>query len=398
MKDQERIDRIQSALRKAELDAVVCSLSSHVLLLSGYWPVVSLSVAIATREGRVVVFAPEDESGFTQQGWADEVHFFQPVSLDQLRSTKDVIFGLMRDAAAFLPGVRRIGVEAGPDSIPASYAAMNFYGASLPSALQEAIPAAVLQPADVLITELASVKTPYEVNKIRHACDIAGAAYGAGARQLCVGIKETAASSLFRRHFGVFAANDQTQRGDGHTFCMSGKNSAQAYGAFAHSREKEIADGDLVLVHANSFADGYWTDVTRTYTMGGPSVRQRKIYEAIFEARKAAMDCIRPGIKAHEVDAAARDVLKARGFTKEFKHPTGHGVGFSAISPNAHPQIHPQSNEALETGMVFNVEPAIYIEGYGAARHCDMVAVTPTGADLLTPFQSNLDQLICETK
>jgi Xaa-Pro aminopeptidase len=97
------------------------------------------------------------------------------------------------------------------------------------------------------------------------------------------------------------------------------------------------------------------------------------------------------------VDHAARSVLAERGFAADFLHSTGHGVGFGAISPNALPRIHPKSDDVLEPGMVFNVEPAIYIEGYGGIRHCDMVAVTESGFKLLTPFQSALDDLLLET-
>jgi len=68
----------------------------------------------------------------------------------------------------------------------------------------------------------------------------------------------------------------------------------------------------------------------------------------------------------------------------------GHGIGFAAISANARPRIHPASDEILETGMTFNIEPSIYIEGYGGARHCDMVAVTSNGMELLTDFQNEM--------
>ena len=97
-------------------------------------------------------------------------------------------------------------------------------------------------------------------------------------------------------------------------------------------------------------------------------------------------------MNAADVDAAARDVLKMRGFGPQFKHSTGHGVGFSAIDANAKPRLHPKSEDTLEAGMVFNVEPAIYFEGYGGMRHCDMVAVTDSGAEVLTPFQSSTGQ------
>jgi Xaa-Pro dipeptidase len=93
------------------------------------------------------------------------------------------------------------------------------------------------------------------------------------------------------------------------------------------------------------------------------------------------------------VDGAARAAIEERGFGEGFKHPTGHGVGFAAIDHNAIPRIHPQSGDRLEPGMVFNVEPAIYIEGLGGLRHCDMVAVTENGMELLTPFHATLAEL-----
>jgi Xaa-Pro aminopeptidase/Xaa-Pro dipeptidase len=170
---------------------------------------------------------------------------------------------------------------------------------------------------------------------------------------------------------------------------MSGPHSAQASGAYARTRARTLDSGDLVLVHCNSYADGYWTDITRTYHLGENDERKEKIYSAVFDARHAALMAIRPGVKASEVDAAARNLMRQRGFGDAFKHGTGHGVGFAAISANSMPRIHPACHDALETGMVFNMEPAIYIEGFGGVRHCDMVTVTAGGAEVLTDFQSH---------
>lgn len=146
----------------------------------------------------------------------------------------------------------------------------------------------------------------------------------------------------------------------------------------------------MVLVHANNYADGYWTDITRTQTLGEPDEKQRKIYSAIAEARQAAFAAIKPGAKCSAVDQAAREVIAKHGFAGNFPHSLGHGVGFAAISANARPRIHPASDEVLETGMTFNVEPAVYIHGYGGARHCDVVAVTNAGVELLTNFQNDI--------
>src|SRR6185437_2748898 len=121
-----------------------------------------------------------------------------------------------------------------------------------------------------------------------------------------------------------------------------------------------------------------------------------KIYRAIFEARAAALAAIRPGVRASAVDHAARSILGAHGFDQEFSHSTGHGIGFAAIAHNARPRIHPKSEEQLQPGMMFNLEPAVYIAGWGGIRHCDMVTVTGSGAEVLTPFQLRVEDLIVD--
>jgi Xaa-Pro aminopeptidase len=168
---------------------------------------------------------------------------------------------------------------------------------------------------------------------------------------------------------------------------MSGENSGRAFGAFARSTHKRVERGELILTHCNSYVNGYWTDITRTYVLGEAGERERIMFRAISEAHHAALAAIAPGVLARDVDRAARETLSAHGFGPQFKHSTGHGVGFAAIDANAYPRIHPKSDDRLEPGMVFNIEPGIYFPGHGGMRHCDMVAVTESGVELLTPFQ-----------
>ncbi|HXG82508.1 MAG TPA: M24 family metallopeptidase [Pyrinomonadaceae bacterium] len=164
--------------------------------------------------------------------------------------------------------------------------------------------------------------------------------------------------------------------------------------AYQRSRAKRLKENEFVLVHCNSHADGYWTDVTRTFLLDRADEKKRRISEAVFAARVAALSAIRPGVKAADVDKAAREVIEERGYGEYFTHATGHEVGFSAINHDAVPRIHPASEDVLETGMTFNVEPAIYIEGIGGFRHCDMVAVTENGYEILTPFQTKKEELL----
>lgn len=393
----ERVKRIAFALKELDLHAIVCTTPSDVLLATGYWPIVGNAVAMVTREGAVAVAAPEDERDLADRGWASDVVPFQPGSLDEIVSTPQVVCETLKRIGAKLGIDRaRIGYQAGACTQPSSYAAMFQYGAETEPLLKNAFPSAALVPADALLARQRSVKTPYEVERIRAACRVAALAFDEGRLRLGgSGAKETEAADLFRGPLKMDGTGlGSIQRADGYVYCMSGPNSAKAYAAHQRSTARGIERGDLLLVHCNSYADGYWTDITRTYAIETADDRMHAMLDAIWAARAAALEAIRPGVRASEVDRAARDELAGRGFGREFKHPTGHGVGFAAIDHNACPRLHPKSEDILETGMVFNVEPGIYFEGYGGMRHCDMAAVTKTGPEILTPFHADRDSFV----
>lgn len=398
MPDLERRRLIQAALAGEKLDAVVCALPAYVLMISGYWPVVGTSIGIVTSDGRCVLLVPADEEELAKHGGADEVRTYSPSTLDRITSVAQAASAPLHQALDDLKlTCARVGYEFGPGSEPSSYAAMHLFGGSIVQLLREAAPANSLAPADEMLARLAMVKTAAELERIRIACRIAGEAFEQGRSRLRPGLQETAAAELFRGPLAVIGtAHPGVQRAEAFAWCMSGKNSAQAGGAYARSRADTIAPHEFVLVHCNSCADGYWTDITRTYVLGAPEQRQLKLYEAVLSARAAALAAIRPGARASDVDRAARDVLASRGVGEAFKHSTGHGIGFASIAANARPRIHPRSEEILETGMVFNVEPAVYFEEYGGLRHCDVVTVTASGAEVLTSFQANTTMLLLE--
>jgi Xaa-Pro dipeptidase len=378
----DRTDGLRRTMRERDWDLLVCALPKNVLMLSGYWPIIGTAVVCVDREGYVQLLAPQDEEELARKGWANAVATFEPGSLNSLDGAAQSIVGPLARLVRRTP--LRVAYESADASEPSSYAAMHLYGSSMPALLSAAFPQAVPEPADEVLGRLRAVKTDDEIARIRIACQTAARAFEEGVRYLQPGIEETHAARNFRRNLTCAA----TDRADGFVACMSGGNSGRAFGAFARSTHKRIEPGDLVLTHCNSYADGYWTDITRTYLAGAePNERQRAMYGAIGSAHRAALAAIVPGAAACEVDRAARETLSRYGFGEQFKHSTGHGVGFGAIDAHALPRIHPQSPDRLETGMVFNVEPGIYFPEYGGMRHCDMVAVTSTGAELLTAFQ-----------
>lgn len=394
-RDSERIARVEGMLRANGCDALLVALPRHVLMLTGYFPVVGVSIAICTRSGTVGLLAPEDEKQFAESGWADAIEYFQPVSLHHLAPLTETVIEPLRNLVRRMElGKAIIAVQNGPLSQPSSYSAMNFYGPALRSIAEQALPRAELVDAHDLPERLAAVKTTREIARLRTACSIAAAAFEAGRGEISPGISEMEIASWITGEFARSAASAGLDRQHAFVYCMSGPNSAKAWYAYAHSRPRKVGKRDLVLVHCNSHIDGYWTDITRTYLMGDLSDKARELYSAVLVARNAAIAAVRPGIEAREVDAAARNVIEKHGFKGAFRHPTGHGVGFEAINAHAFPRIHPQSSDILETGMIFNVEPAIYLEGIGGVRQCEMVAVTESGVELLTPFHSGIEQLI----
>lgn len=392
--DRERLERITAGVSAANLDALICSLPSNVLLLTGYWPVVGTSIAVATRDGTVGLLAPEDEQHLAQHGWSDRFDFFKPSTLDQLKPLQDAVAPPLRTLLQQLPPLRRIGCDAGLANEPVSYAAMNLYGAELPRIIRRIIPGAKIVGVRQLLAGLKSALTRRELDRVRLACRIAGEAFKIAASAIRPGMEEVEIAAQFGAPLSTIGAGiPGVHRAGGFAMCMSGPNSAEA-AAYARSRVRQIQRGDFVLVHCNSYVDGFWTDITRTYVVGEPGARQRKIQAAISDARAAALNAICPGARASDVDRAARRVLAEHGFTSEFKHSTGHGVGYAGIDANALPRVHPKSPDVMATGMVFNVEPAVYIDGWGGARHCDTVALTEKGVEVLSDFQTSAEELM----
>jgi Xaa-Pro dipeptidase len=391
-----RIARIREALQKANLDALVCTLPANVLMLSGYWPVVGSTIAVAAADGRIALLTPEDERDLAGRGWANEVCSYQPGSLAKIISPADAAREPFADLLRGL-GVERgnIGYEIGDAFEPASYVAMYLFGAATASLPRTAAPEATLRSAEASLADLRARMTEEEVNRVRLACEIAAEAFKEGAKTLRPGLSEAGVAAAFQAPLSERGLDrGGVERAGGYVFCMSGPNAATAGAAYARTRDRELQAGDLVLVHCNSYVDGYWTDITRTYCLGVPDQRQRALYDAVFAARAAALAVIHPGVQARDVDRAARAVLTERGFGEQFTHGLGHNVGFSAISMEFAPRLHPASDDRLEIGMTFNIEPAIYITGYGGIRHCDVVTIGENGPEVLTPFQTSSSELV----
>ena len=168
------------------------------------------------------------------------------------------------------------------------------------------------------------------------------------------------------------------------TIVASGRNGALPH---ASATNRRIKKGDLVTFDFGAEADGYFSDMTRTICVGRPSAKQREIHGLVMSAQAAAIRTVRPGALCKAVDDAARSVIKNGGHAKHFGHSTGHGVG---LMVHEGPSLSPSSKALVEQGMVFTVEPGVYIPGWGGVRIEDMVLVTGSGVTVLTTLPREL--------
>jgi Xaa-Pro dipeptidase len=167
----------------------------------------------------------------------------------------------------------------------------------------------------------------------------------------------------------------------------SGPNSANPHWA---TGERRLAPGDLLIIDWGATADGYISDLTRTFSLGSPDKESARIHSAVAEANAAGCAAVRPGATCGSVDDATRGVIDGAGYGPYFLHRTGHGIGVEAHEA---PYIRGDNVQRLEPGMTFTVEPGIYLQGRGGVRIEDNVVVTPSGCDVLTILPRELQVL-----
>lgn len=139
--------------------------------------------------------------------------------------------------------------------------------------------------------------------------------------------------------------------------------------------------GRVLLVDMGVKVGRYNSDITRTFVLNDFPPRFKKIYGMVLDAQKKAIEAVAPGVKASLIDLKARGYLEAKGYGSYFGHALGHGVG---LEVHESPRLHARSREVLQEGMVFTVEPALYLPGWGGVRIEDTVLVTSDGCEVLT--------------
>jgi Xaa-Pro dipeptidase len=246
-------------------------------------------------------------------------------------------------------------------------------------ALQAAAPHARFISLEGVFPGLRANKDEAEIAAIRKAISITEHTLHALLSRPLIGLSERQIAARLAQEMTGAGADDI-----GFIIVVAGPNGADPH---AGPSERPVQSGDMLTIDCGAVADGYLADITRTFAVGEVDERLRQIYEVVRQANAAGKAAIRPGLPAQEVDRAARAVIDAAGYGEFFFHRTGHGLGMETHEP---PYIVEGNEQPLEPGMVFTVEPGIYIPGLGGVRVEDDVVVTQGGAESLTTFPAEM--------
>ncbi|MCL5022511.1 MAG: aminopeptidase P family protein [Nitrospirae bacterium] len=364
-----RLDRLRETLRRRRLSGFLVTDIINVRYLSGFRG--SSGFVVVT--GRKNVFVTD----FRYREQAERELGAFGVAWDLVIEKGDRP-GLIRRLASRL-GVRSLGCEA---AVP-----YDFFQRLSRSGV-------ALRPVAGIIEKQRERKDRDEITLIRQAARRAEAAFRDIKGYLKVGRRE--------REIAFMLEERLKRRGCSRIpfdiIVASGANSAMPH---ARATDKKLSPGDLVVLDWGGEADGYCSDMTRTFLMAGGGTgagkgrsgdlaKKREIYGHVLKANRKAVSYVAPGVESRSVDGAARKVIREAGYGEFFGHGTGHGVG---LDVHELPRVSWRKSETIEEDMVFTVEPGIYLEGLGGVRIEDMVLVKTQGAKLLTTLPRSLEVL-----
>jgi Xaa-Pro dipeptidase len=348
---------LRAWLARHNLDAVYVTNSVSIAYLTGFHaePFERL-MALAVRSDRATLIVPalEQEKASRHSDQVEVVSW---------RDGEDA-YALVRSA---LEGCVEIGVEKEHLTV---HAAEMLVARTAAREMVDASPE---------IRRLRRIKNHAEVEKIARAAAITDAVTEVVLDRLRAGQTELEVAVMIGAAIGEQGGTLAFE-----SLVQSGPNSALPH---MHPTSRKLGKGDFVLLDFGAAFDGYRADTTRMAVVGEPSARHKEIHALVLAAHDAAIAAARAGTTTGAVDSAARSVIEAAGMGDRFFHRVGHGLGIEA---HEDPSLDPGSATVLEAGMVFTIEPGVYIPGWGGVRLEDDVVVERSGCRVLTKADRSL--------
>ena len=218
------------------------------------------------------------------------------------------------------------------------------------------------------------IKSKSEVEKIEAAISISDRAFNAVSKEIEVGMTEKEIAWEIEKEMRILGAESISFD----TIVASGLNGSKPH----HSpTNKQISNGEAITIDMGAKLNGYCSDLTRTIFIGKPDEKFKKIYNIVLRSQLISIETAKDGMTGEEIDKISRDIISEEGFGEYFGHSLGHGVG---LEIHENPGVGPNSKNEITPGMVYTIEPGIYIDGWGGIRIEDMVLMTDNGNKLLS--------------
>ena len=363
-----RLTRVRLAARTAGVDALVVTHLPNVQYLTGFTGSAGVALVLPRTCLLVVDFR-----------YVTAVNTLTS-SLDGLvtlatfeRSYDEALVELLRRE-----GSQRIGIEAAYLPVSRFNAISSGLAARTLLPIQSSESAPALVPTERLVERARVIKDAFEIATLRDA----GRRLGEIASRVHEFVREGRTEQSVAADIETAMRDAGFSRPAFETIVASGPNSVLPH---ARPTNRTIRVGDPTVLDFGGVYDGYCVDLTRTVQLGSATGALQQLYGAVAEAQDAAIAAVRPGVTSSAIDAAARIVLERYGLSAAFGHGTGHGLG---LEVHEEPRIARQSprlpDPVVEPGMVFTIEPGVYVPGVGGVRIEDDVLVTETGCEVLT--------------
>lgn len=375
MKLHQRIERLRESLEVRGLDAAVIFNFENQFYFSGLRAITySRPIILIVERARQSLIIPKlEENHAKEKTDVDTLYVYHEVESAGGESTD--YRALFAQAMAKLDAAK-IGIEYG--SLPGDFTFM--------------IQNQGFQIEDISrdIAQLRAVKSDEEVQMIKKSGELVSGALKHTVENAAAGKSELEIDY----HGNQFLFGEISKKYTDSTldyFVMSPSGLTRTNMPHVFSNTRKLADGDIIIHSRQVGLNGYRAECERTFFVGEPTKRQREVFEVMLRAHIAALDFIKVGVTAAEVNAAALDIIREAGLEKYVSHRTGHGIG---IGQHEEPSLRFDNELVLEAGMVFCVEPGIYVPGVGGFRHSDTVVLTEDGTDVITEYPRNLERLI----
>lgn len=352
---RERIFKLISLMKSSGTSGVIVSPGTNLFYLTGLSPSATLErlfVLIISSDGEVKLLAPKLYENELKDAWMDVIIW------SDSQNPYDILVSLI--SKCFRSG-GKIAID---DNMQVSHL-LRIY---------DFLRKYDLRPLSSLISEMRIIKDEEEISIMKEAARITDKTLERIISEDLRGKREREVAKLIQNE--IIDQGADTSSFD--AIVASGPNGANPH----HTpTDRRISEGDILIVDFGARYKGYCSDITRTFSIGKPSEKAFEVYEIVREAQESAFQAVKEGVKAGEIDAVARNLIASRGYGEHFTHRTGHGLG---LDIHEEPYIAPNNEVELKNGMVFTIEPGVYLEGEFGVRIEDDVAVISGKGERLT--------------